>query len=55
MSTPLNLPPIHHHAYVVDKRDAAARRLHPQYSAGPFFYRDYCAAAAWSAAPASRL
>jgi hypothetical protein len=38
MSNPLNLPRIHHHAYVVDELDAAARRLHAQFGAGPFFY-----------------
>ncbi|MGB9183656.1 MAG: VOC family protein [Solirubrobacteraceae bacterium] len=38
MSEPLNLPRIHHHAYVVDELDAAARRLHAQFGAGPFYY-----------------
>jgi hypothetical protein len=38
MSNRLNLPPIHHHAYVVDELDSAARRLHAQFGAGPFFY-----------------
>jgi hypothetical protein len=40
MSNPLNLPPIHHHAYVVEDLDAAARRLHAQFGAGPFFCID---------------
>ena len=34
----LNLSQIHHYAYVVDALDAAARRLHAQFGAGPFFY-----------------
>jgi Glyoxalase/Bleomycin resistance protein/Dioxygenase superfamily len=34
----LNLPQIHHYAYVVDELDAAARRLHAQFGAGPFLY-----------------
>jgi Glyoxalase/Bleomycin resistance protein/Dioxygenase superfamily len=38
MASPLNLPQIHHYAYVVDELDAAARRLHAQFDAGPFFY-----------------
>jgi hypothetical protein len=37
MASPLNLPQIHHYAYVVDELDAAARRLHAQFGAGPFF------------------
>lgn len=38
MSIPLNLPQIHHYAFVVDELDAAARRLHAQFGAGPFLY-----------------
>lgn len=38
MASPLNLPQIHHYAYVVDELDAAAQRLHAQFGAGPFFY-----------------
>ncbi len=38
MTTPLNLPHIHHHAYVVDQLDTAARRLQAQFGAGPFYY-----------------
>jgi hypothetical protein len=38
MSIPLNLPQIHHYAYVVDELEAAARRLHAQFGAGPFLY-----------------
>ncbi len=38
MSNSLNLPEIHHYAYVVDELDAAARRMHAQFGAGPFFY-----------------
>ncbi len=38
MSNPLNLREIHHYAYVVDELDAAARRMHAQFGAGPFFY-----------------
>jgi hypothetical protein len=38
MANPLNLSQIHHYAYVVDELDAAARRLHAQFGAGPFFY-----------------
>jgi hypothetical protein len=38
MSNSLNLPEIHHYAYVVDELDAGARRMHAQFGAGPFFY-----------------
>jgi hypothetical protein len=38
MSQRLNLPQIHHHAFVVDDLETAARRLHAQFGAGPFFY-----------------
>jgi Glyoxalase/Bleomycin resistance protein/Dioxygenase superfamily len=38
MSNSLNLPQIHHYAYIVDELDAAARRLHAQFGAGPFLY-----------------
>lgn len=38
MSNPLDLGQIHHYAYVVDELSAAARRLHAQFGAGPFFY-----------------
>ena len=38
MSNSLNLPQIHHYAYLVDQLDAAARRMHAQFGAGPFFY-----------------
>ena len=38
MSIRLNLPQSHHFAYVVDELDAAARRLHAQFGAGPFLY-----------------
>lgn len=38
MSHPMNLPQIHHHAYLVDDLEAAARRLHTQFGAGPFLY-----------------
>ncbi len=38
MPNSLNLPEIHHYAYVVDELDAAARRMHAQFGAGPFFY-----------------
>src|SRR5437899_647859 len=31
---------IHHIAYVVDEIEPAARRLHEQFGAGPFFYLD---------------
>jgi hypothetical protein len=40
MSTPLNLPQIHHHAFVVDDLETVARRLYAQFGAGPFFYID---------------
>jgi hypothetical protein len=33
MSNSLNLPEIHHYAYVVDELDAAARRMHAQFGA----------------------
>jgi hypothetical protein len=38
VSNPLNLPEIHHYAYVVEELDAAARRMHAEFGAGPFFY-----------------
>ena len=38
MSNSLNLPEIHHYAYIVGELEAAARRLHAQFGAGPFFY-----------------
>jgi Glyoxalase/Bleomycin resistance protein/Dioxygenase superfamily len=38
MSNPIDLGPIHHCAYVVEEISSAARRLHGQFGAGPFFY-----------------
>ncbi|MBV9592482.1 MAG: VOC family protein [Actinobacteria bacterium] len=38
MASPLHLPRIHHYAYLIDELDVAARRLHAQFGAGPFFY-----------------
>jgi len=37
---PDSLGQIHHLAYVVEELEPAARRLHEQFGAGPFFYLD---------------
>lgn len=36
----MSLGPIHHLAYVVEEIEPAARRLHEQFGAGPFFFLD---------------